>query len=320
MLEIIFTQTIKEVVSTFVTKLFSLLGIKTDSDEIDEKEKKKRIELIHLLARSHKQQVEKADELDEEKEHIEEKLEQQKRVLDLMERNGYDRRRLIERYRKDAALSVLLIAAADKTDENSYLKDKLDEEYNSESVTGALKIIPPEKIPKEIESDEDIEDWIEMLVENQPNDTPPSGIFFATMKDLHQIYSEVDTNEFDMSWTTVSEVVDNVLTVDDMQGLINAAPISPADLILDGDLLFLAKGALPSSEMNKIDQECQKKVMNDLNDPNLRTLAQDITEQTLASSLKDFTDTPEKTASALLEEAEDIHEQLRDSESITTLS
>lgn len=320
MIDLVLTQTIKEVVSASVSRLLSYLGVKSDDDEIDEEIKEERIELIHLLARSKQKQDEMKEELREEKESIEEKLEQQKRVLDLMDRNGYNRRMLIERYDNDAALSVLLIAAADKTEENSYLKDKLDNEYNAESVTGALKIIPPEKIPEEIDEDSDIKDWIEDLAEGQPNSTPPSGIFFATMKDLHQIYSEVNTDEFDMSWTTVSDVVDNVLNVDDMQGLINSAPISPTDLILDGDILFLAKGALPSSEAEKITQECQEKVMRELGDPNLRELAEDVSNDTLASTLENHTKTPQKTASALLNEAEDIHRQLRDSESITTLS
>ena len=320
MLDIILIQTVKEVVSASVTRFLSILGIKIGDDEPDEEVREERIELIHLLARSHQEQVAENAEIDKEKQDIEEKFEQQKRVLNLMDRNGYNRRMLIERYHNDAALSVLLIAAADKTEENTYLKDKLDEEYNAESVTGALKIIPPEKIPEEIDDNGDIKHWISNLVENQPSDTPPSGVYFATMKDLHQIYSEVDTNEFDMSWTTVSDVVDNVLSVDDMQGLINSAPISPTDLILDGDILFLAKGALPSSEEERITQECQEKVMENLGDPDLRTLAQDIPEERLASPLEDYTDTPQKTASALIKEAEDVHRQLRDSESITTLS
>jgi hypothetical protein len=238
-----------------------------------------------------------------------------------MDRKGYDREMLVERYEEDSELYVLLVAAADKDaeeEENSYLKDKLNDKYDAEAIAGALKIIPPHQIPESITSDEDVEEWARELVENQPDESPPSGIYLATRKSLEEIYSEIDTKEFDNGWKTASEVINQVLDTDDLQGLINSAPVSPVSLVQDGDLLFLAHGALPDSEIKTIDEH-QAILADDLDDPNLRELAEEMSVEEISAKLESYTDNPNRTASALLDEAECIHLQLSDSEAVTTL-
>ncbi|ELY69947.1 hypothetical protein C489_03331 [Natrinema versiforme JCM 10478] len=281
------------------------------------------MELIHALARAQREQAEERQQAQterNEREDLEARLEQQRRVIDLMDRKGYDREMLVKRYEKDSELYVLLIAAADKDaeeEENSYLKDKLNNEYDAEAIAGALKIIPPHQIPESIASDEDVEEWACQLVEKQPDESPPSGIYLATRKNLESIYSEIDTKKFDNGWKTASEVIDQVLGTDDLQGLINSAPVTPVSLVQDGDLLFLAHGALPDSEIETIDKH-QPDIANDLGDPNLRELAEEISTEGMAIKLDVYTDNPKKTASALLDEAERIHRQLSDSEAVTT--
>lgn len=311
---------IGQVVRRLVDKILSKLGIGPITDGSEDKE---RMELIHALARAQREQTEQRQQTQterNEREELEERLEQQRRVIDLMDRRGYDREMLIRRYEEDSELYVLLVAAADKDaeeGENSYLKDKLNEEYDAESIAGALKIIPPHQIPESITSDEDVEDWTRKIVENQPGESPPSGIYLATRKNLEEIYSEIDTKNFDNGWKTASEVVDQVLGPDDLQGLINSAPVSPVSLVQDGDLLFLAHGALPDAEIQTIDKY-QSDIADDLSDPSLRELAEEISVDGMATKLEPYTDSPEKTASSLLDEAERIHRQLTNSEAVTT--
>lgn len=327
--ELIASKAIGQAVRTIVKDILSKLGFEVGNNNEDDQEERK--ELIHALARAQREQTEAREKVEderEERESIENRLEQQKRVLDLMDRRGYDREMLVERYQDDNSLSVLLVAAADKDgdeededgdkEENTYLKDLLNEEYDAEPVVGALKIIPPNQIPDSINSDDDVEPWIEDLVAEQPEDTPPSGIYFAARKDISEVYSAVDAEKFDNGWKTASEVVDEVLSVDDLQGLINSAPISPISLVQDGDLLFLAQDTLPPTEIDAINEH-QQEIASDLDDPNLRTLAKDISQDTMIDALEDTVETPEQTAESLLTEAQEIHNQLSRSDTISTV-
>lgn len=311
-----------QVIRRFVDRILSELGL-VSTDESDREERR---ELIHALARAQREQAQQRQQAEDERsdvEDLEAQLEQQRRVLDLMDRQGYGREMLVQRYEEDSELYVLLVAAADKNpedeneDENSYLKDILDEKYGAESIAGALKIIPPHRIPDSITSDEDVEDWAQELVNEQPDDSPPSGIYLATRKKLESIFSAIETEDFDNGWKTAEDVVDKVLHADDLQGLINSAPVSPVALVQDGDLLFLAQGSLPDSEVNNI-KKYQQEISRDLTDPDLYELVEEVSTEELVDVLENRTDHPEKTASALLAEAKRIHNELSNSEALTT--
>lgn len=109
-----------------------------------------------------------------------------------------------------------------------------------------------------------------------------------------------------------------MLGTEDLQGLINSAPVSPVSLVQDGDLLFLAHGALPDSEIRPIEDH-QTEIANDMGDPDLHELAEEISTKEMETKLEAYTDNPKKTASALLDEAEQIHRQLSESESLRVL-
>lgn len=318
--ELVTSTAVGQTVRTVVKDLLRRLGVDIGSNGSNEEERR---ELIHALARAQKEQIRAHGRVEDErgeKEALEERLEQQRRVLNLMDRKGYDRQMLVDRYEEDSTLSVLLVAAADKgeDDENTYLKDKLNDEYNAEAIAGALKIIPPNEVPDTISSDDDVEQWVEDLVESQPDDSSPSGVYFATRKDLSDIYSEIDTDEFNNGWKTASEAIEEVLSINDLQGLINSAPVSPVSLVQDGDLLFLAHDTLSNSEIDMINKH-QRNIEKELKHPDLRTLSEEVSVSTMSSALEDYTKKPDKTATALLQEAERIHNQLQESETITTI-
>lgn len=318
--ELIASKAIGQTVKTVVKNILSKLGFDLGEDDDDREERK---ELIHALARAQKEQAEArqmANAEKRDKEAAEERLEQQKRVLDLMERKGYNREMLVERYQEENSLSIILVAAADKGEdsENTYLKDKLNNEYNAEAIAGALKIIPPSQVPESVDSDSDVEQWAKDLVDEQPNNGLPSGIYFATRKNIDEVYSAINTEEFDNGWKTASEVVDDMLGVDDLQGLINSAPVSPISLVRDGDIHFLAHGVLSPSQIDSIDRQ-QKQIASELGDPDLRVLAEDISQETMESALDGVVNTPDKAADALLTEAKRIHQQLRESKGITSV-
>jgi len=154
----------------------------------------------------------------------------------------------------------------------------------TEAIAGALKITPPSQVPKSIDSDSDIEQWAKELVDEQSDNGLPSGIHFATRKDIDEAYSAINTEEFDNGWKTASEVVDDMSGTDDLQGLINSAPVSPISLVRDGDIHFLAHGVLSPSQIDSIDRQ-QKQITSELGDPDLRVLAEDISQETMESSL-----------------------------------
>lgn len=313
--ELILTNAIGETVSTLVRNLLSRLGIEIgDDDEAEE-----LIQALEEAQWARREAEERAQEAREARESTEELLIQEKRVLDLMERRGYDREMLLQRYKQRNRLPVILIAAADKDDgeENSYLKDKLNEEYDAQPVAGALKVIPPNEIPDWITNDSDVKQWVEELVDDISKE-PPSGVYLATQKDLKEIYSEIDTSRFDNGWKTAGEIIDEVLGREDLQELINSAPVSPLSLVQDGDLQFLAHGALTTPEIDEISRHHQL-IESELDDPDLRTLAKETTTDELVTAMEDFIEKPERTAEALKEESETIFTQLRKSDVITTV-
>lgn len=115
--EFLASTALGQVIRRIVDKALSKFGIGTGTDD---SEREERIELIHALARTQREQTAQRQRVQterNEREDLEARLEEQKRVIDLMDRKGYDREMLIKRYQEDSKLHVLLVAAADKDPE-----------------------------------------------------------------------------------------------------------------------------------------------------------------------------------------------------------
>lgn len=255
--------------------------------------------LLDKIEKLHKEQSDSNENFQKEKER---RALERTRILESLKRSGISVEKLIRRY--DKPLSAIIISYASQKQKNksgyyensTFLRAEL-EKFNSKYLGGTDVMIPPANVPPWIKNYSDLKKWLE--------DEILKGryckIKFLALIDLRKqvfwgTYLPYDQKK-PMHFT-----LGEVLNVDDIFKEIDINKIALSQVILEGDIAWLASSTLIGDDLKEIFQN-QQKIENSLGNPSLRMISKDDMVSKIIKVLPTSIQKRDEVAKAIVEEA-----------------
>lgn len=226
---------------------------------------------------------------------VREDLTVRERLIESLEREGVSRRELIRKF--DQRIPALIINYT-STNKDNWLKDVLNEKYDSVGLSGGERVIPPDKVPEKLLTEEmTIDEWIEQeLFEGQ--DDREAVIVHASLVDLRYTGWEKNTYAYgdtiEQRITVTDYLEDEFYKLDEITNSI--------EHIEQGDIGFLASKYVTDEEMERL-HENQNDIEKNLGNPSIKELANEDIEEELIRVLKGVVDDPQNVAEGIIFQA-----------------
>lgn len=264
-----------------------------------EVQKEERIEELQereeeLLAEM-EQKDEKIEEVKDKLDVVRDDLTVRERLIESLEREGISRRELIRKF--DERIPALIINYT-STNKDNWLKDVLNEKYDSVGLSGGERVIPPDNVPDALLTEEmTIDEWIEEeLFEGK--DDREAVIVHASLVDLRYTGWEKNTHAY-------GDTIEQRISVTDYleDGFYKLDEITNSiEHIEKGDIGFLAGKYVTRKEMKEI-HENQNEIEERLGNPDIKELGDEETKAELVEVLDEYVANPENVASGIIFQA-----------------
>jgi hypothetical protein len=191
-----------------------------------------------------------------------------------------------------------------------FISEELEKKYSIKSLGGSLKVIPPKKVPKNLKTGKDLEDWFYKKIQSKYKNAS-CVISVLAVLDLKNTYWKTDYNYDVRYYTPLGKALglDDLFTSEEISKMMSVENISVLDPVLDGDLSFLCSFFLSDSEMKKLysnQEEIERKTNLSLSD-----LAENKSISKIESALKvTFPNSYKRIAKKINEKAKYWNERL----------
>lgn len=249
-------------------------------------------------------------ELGEEKSGVQIKMDRQakkyrkdqNKILDSLKARGISTSKIVEKYNKPL-LAIIGSYASQKVESKSgsyiskpFIRDKLLR-FNSKGLGGSDFIIPPINVPNYVIDKESLKYWFEKEILKGRY----AKIKFLSLIDLNKStywntylpYAQKTPRHF-----TISEA----LTIDDLFSENQINQIAIADIIKEGDILWLTASFLTTQEQSVL-QANQISIEKAIGDPNVKQLATGNFENQISKQLKGLVNNSDAVAQKITKEA-----------------
>jgi hypothetical protein len=230
------------------------------------------------------------------------RIKENSQIISTLKWRKFSAKRLIEKYHKP--MNAIFISYASqfspvpgkKPKKSAFIREEL-EKYHSKYLGGTDSIIPPRYVPTNIKDSKDLNNWFnkEILKDR-----------FCKIKILALIDIRNKT-----TWGTYlhykqkspkHHTIGEILTIEDLISEKEIETLPLANLIRDGDILWLA-GAILSEKELEIIKIHQDTIETKLGNPTLRELAKNTIEQRLNETLSIYLANPAEVSKKIIEEA-----------------
>ncbi|MYL18225.1 hypothetical protein GLW36_16480 [Halorubrum terrestre] len=274
--------------------------------------------------------VEKLEELREEKEKIREEKEAEiesfqnelsdyERIIESIQDDSIARKRLIENYWKPLhALVACFTKSKVDTDEGetNFVLEALRRGRDVEQITGSAYIVPPKDVPGQIKSNPDSRAALETWIEDEVYADYPDALAHIAMfglVDLRNVYSSSDYDENDLPhfFSTVDWEFDleDIFNSEDFSRLLANESVNLTEIIEKGDIAFFVSKSVSPEELDDI-HESQTQIEEELGNPDVKQLAQQVPLEQLIGALGPYVSDPQSVAESVKEEARIWKDQL----------
>lgn len=186
-------------------------------------------------------------------------------VINSLKNKSLSKENIIKKY--SSGLFIILFQYSNQkinNKNNSFIRNELEERYNVKSLGGALKVIPPKSVPKNIKNGEDLKNWFKKSIQSKYKNSS-CIISVLGILDLKNVYWKNDYS-YDTKYKTIgSELgLDDIFESEEISKILSKENISVIEPILDGDIAFLCSLFLTDKEMKTI-YENQIEIEKELN-------------------------------------------------------
>jgi DNA-binding protein H-NS len=274
--------------------------------------------------------LEKLEQLREEKSKMRRKKETEiedfkqeisdyERIIESIQDDGVARKRLIENYWKPLhALVACFTKSKVDTDEGetNFVLEALRRGRNVEQITGSAYIVPPKDVPSQIKSNPDSRAALESWIEDEVYADHPDALAHIAMfglVDLRNVYSSSDYEEDDLPhfFSTVDWEFDleDIFDSEDFSRLLANESVNLTEIIENGDIAFFVSKSVSPEELDEI-HEAQTNIEDELGNPDVKQLADNVSLEELFGVLAPYVSDPQSVAESVKDEARIWKEQL----------
>lgn len=270
------------------------------------------------------------EELREEKENIrktkqnqietyESELSDYERLIESIQDESVARKRLIKNYWKPLhALVACFTKSKVETDdgEKNFVLEALRRGRNVEQITGSTYIVPPRDVPSRIKSNPDSREALESWIEDEVYADHPEALAHIAMfglVDLRNVYSSSDYEQEELThfFSTIDWEfeLEDMFSAEDFSRMLANESVNLTEIIEKGDIAFLASKSVTPEELDGI-QNAQDEIESELDNPNVKQLASEVSRAKILGALSPYVADPERVAGSVKEEANIWSERL----------
>ena len=188
-------------------------------------------------------------------------------VINSLKNKSLLKENLIRKYSKP--LPIILFQYGNQKINNKkekFVTEKLEKEYNVRSLGGSLKVIPPNKVPKNVKNGQDLRKWFENKIQSKYEGST-CIISVLAIVDLKNVYWKTDYDYNVRYYTSLGKAlsIEDIFQKDEIPKLLASENISVLDPVLSGDIAFLCSNFLSDKELNlvyKNQEEIERKMGN----------------------------------------------------------
>jgi len=225
------------------------------------------------------------------------------RIIQSLKRSGLSASKLVERY--DKPLNAILLSYMTQVEQTGtgyykrckFVQDEL-KRYNAKYLGGGVFLIPPARVPRQIQKRDDLQSWFEGVILKGR---------YCKLKFL--ILFDLGKKAFWNSYLPYKQktpfhfTLGEILEIEDLFTEEQINRIALSDVIRDGDIAWLASRSLSANELEVIHKN-QTLIENKLGNPSLRELANDSITNKLSTALNYYgVKNPEEVSKIIIDEA-----------------
>lgn len=264
----------------------------------------------------------KLNEIQKEKEQLREKMEKKEddlteyeRMMKVLDNDSYSRRTLIEKF-GGRTKAVLIIFSRqnppDREADTSFMSQNL-ERLNAVNLNPKTRIIPPKSVPDELKKDEGIRNWAEKEI-YRGHENYRGMVCLNCVIDLKEVSSRTDYDEPGQFDRTIDQAIklEDIFDEDEFKKYYNKSDISFTDLVMEGDIGFIASFVTYGGNEERI-QEDKYEIEEKLGEPNLHDLADKEIQERLSEVLSEhISGDTDRIANDIIETAQLLEEKFYD--------
>lgn len=291
------------------------------ADTVNASKKRSNMDIVEKMESLREEKKALREKKDAEIEEYQSELSDFERIIESIQNESVARKRLIENYWQPlhalvACFSKCKVETEDG--ETNFVLEALRDGRDVRQITGSTFIIPPKDVPESLKakpnSREALRTWIEDEIYADYPDAPAHISMFGLV-DLRNVYSssDYDRDEILHFFSTVDWEFDleDIFSSEDFSRLLANENVNLTQLIEEGDIAFFVSKAVSPSELDEI-HDAQESIEDELENPNLKDLATDVSETDLIKTLSPYVSNPQTVAESVKKEANIWYEQLYD--------
>jgi uncharacterized protein (UPF0335 family) len=289
------------------------------ADTVNRRNKEGNQKVVERMERLREEKKELRREKQTEIEDFKNELSDYERIIESIQDESVARKRLIENYWKPLhALVACFTKSKVDTDESekNFVLDALRRGRDVEQITGSTYIVPPKDVPNQIKSKPDSRAALETWIEDEVYSDYPDALAHIAMfglVDLRNVYSSSDYEADDLPhfFSTVDWEFDleDIFDSEDFSRLLANESVNLTELIEKGDIAFFVSKSVSPEELDDI-HEAQTQVEEELGNPNVKQLAEQVSLEQLIEVLAPYVSDPKSVAESVKEEAGIWNDQL----------
>ncbi len=295
---------LESIIGWFVSKVLDKIISIFSKKKKQEIQNQSFIDLLIEENRNLKQDVETKNKKIEEALSDKEKTEKDySYVITSLKRKGISKENLVKKYSKPLPIIIFQYANQKVDGKNfKFIKTEIEKNYGSKNLGGALSIIPPSKVPKNLSTRKDLEEWFEKEIYSKYQNAKCIISLLAVI-DLKNIYWKKDY-DYETNYKTIGEVleIEDIFSIQTISEALALSQISIVDPIIAGDIGFLASRFMNDKDLKKI-HDNQQKIEDTLKNPSLKDLATDSMLSNITTALSSYFDNSEEISKQLISEA-----------------
>jgi len=274
------------------------------------KKEKENIIVLNLLKEN---TIIRKDLSEKEKVFIQERTENKEweKMISLLKNKSILKENLIKKYSNPLPLILFQYGNQKIANQNEkFITQELEKEYNVKSLGGSLKVIPPNKVPKEIKNGSDLKKWFEKKIQSKFRNSS-CVIRVIAITDLKNVYWKSDYSYKLRYYTPLGDAlnIDDIFNKNEIPSLLASENVSVLDPILSGDLYFLCSQFMSDKEL-KIIRDNQDKIEKYISYQSLDELANNNSISKISNSLKSHFNQYSEIAKRINQEAKFWSEKL----------
>jgi hypothetical protein len=289
------------------------------ADTVNRRNKEGNQNIVKKMEKLREEKKEIRREKETEIEEFKNELSDYERIIESIQDESVARKRLIENYWKPLhALVACFTKSKIDTDEGetNFVLDALRRGRDVEQITGSTYIVPPKDVPNQIKSKPDSRAALETWIEDEVYSDYPDALAHIAMfglVDLRNVYSSSDYEADDLPhfFSTVDWEFDleDIFDSEDFSRLLANESVNLTEIIEKGDIAFFVSKSVSPEELDDI-HEAQTQVEEQLGNPNVKQLAEQVTLEQLIEVLTPYVSDPQSVAESVKEEAGIWNDQL----------